>query len=206
MNRAGARAWVVALAVLGLLLACSSKVPPLPRLSATDVVLAFGDSLTFGTGAAEEQSYPVVLAELTRLNVVRAGVPGEITSQGLARLPTLLAEHKPKLVLLCLGGNDMLRKLDDKTIERNLRDMVNMARAQGAAVILLGVPRPALFGGAAKLYGEIAKDMKLVYEGDIINSVLRDAALKADPIHPNAAGYRKIAERLAAVLKQAGAY
>jgi lysophospholipase L1-like esterase len=100
----------------------------------------------------------------------------------------------------------MLRKLDDKTIERNLRDMVNMARAQGAAVILLGVPRPALFGGAAKLYGEIAKDMKLVYEGDIINSVLRDAALKADPIHPNAAGYRKIAERLAAVLKQAGAY
>lgn len=172
------------LLVTALLLACSGKVPPLPRLGASDIVLAFGDSLAYGTGATEEQSYPAMLAALTKLNVVRAGVPGEITSQGLARLPTLLAEHKPKIVLLCLGGNDMLRKLDDKTIDRNLREMVSMARAQGAAAVLLGVPRPALFGGAAKLYGEIAKDMKLVYEGDVINSVLRDAALKADPIHP----------------------
>lgn len=206
MNAQRRIAWCFAFVVVIAVAACSRKPPPLPRVGASDVVLAFGDSLTFGTGAADEESYPAVLASLTRLNVVRAGVPGELTAQGLQRLPAVLAEHKPKIVLLCLGGNDMLRKIDDATIVRNLREMIGLARAQGAAVVLLGVPRPALFGGAAKLYGEIAAELRLVYEGDIINSVLRDPGLKSDPIHPNAKGYRKIAEQVAAVLKNAGAY
>jgi len=192
-------------AALLLLAACPSKGPQLPRVDPNDVILAFGDSLTYGTGAAEEESYPAVLGSLIGRNVVRAAVPGEVTAQGLRRLPSALATHKPKIVLRCLGGNDMLRKVDDKTIAGNLREMIRIARQQGAAVVLLGVPRPALFGGAAKLYGEIAKDLDLVYEGDIINAVLRDAGLKSDPIHPNALGYRKIAEQVAAVLKKGGA-
>jgi len=196
---------VIILALLALLSACQGKSPQLPRIDTNDVVLAFGDSLTFGTGAAESESYPVVLAGLIKRNVVRAGVPGEITAQGLQRLPGLLEEHRPKIVVLCLGGNDMLRRIDDRTIITNLREMIQVIRRQGAAVVMLGVPKPALFGGAAMFYGDLAKELSVPYEGEIINAVLRDAALKSDPIHPNANGYRRIAERLAAFFKQSGA-
>lgn len=197
--------WLGVVAAILLLSACPGKSPSLPRVAAADVVLAYGDSLTFGTGAAEAESYPLVLAGLIGRNVIRAGVPGEVTAQGLRRLPSVLEMHKPKLVLLCLGGNDMLRRTDDKTIAANLREMVQVIRRQGAAVVLLGVPKPALFGGAATFYGELANELGVAYEGEIINSVLRDPGLKSDPIHPNAQGYRKIAEQLAAFLKKSGA-
>ena len=197
--------WLSVVAAIFLLTACPGKSPPLPRVAAADVILAFGDSLTFGTGAAETESYPAVLGGLIGRNVVRAGVPGEVTAQGLQRLPSILDTHKPKLVLLCLGGNDMLRRTDDKTIAANLREMVQLIRRQGAAVVLLGVPKPALFGGAAKFYGELANELGVAYDSEIINNVLRDPGLKSDPIHPNAQGYRKIAEQLAEFLKKAGA-
>jgi lysophospholipase L1-like esterase len=184
---------------------CGAGSPTLPKLGAQDVVLAFGDSLTHGTGATEAQSYPEVLAELIGRTVVRAGVPGETTAQGLERLPAALERHRPKLVLLCLGGNDMLRRVDDATIAANLREMIRRIQASGAAVLLLGVPKPALFGGAAAYYGELAREFDLVYEGDAIVDVLRDPAMKSDPIHPNAQGYRRMAEAVAARLKQSGA-
>lgn len=195
----------IALACALVMLAACGKGPELPRLGPDDVVLAFGDSLTFGTGAREDESYPEVLAGLIGRKVVRAGVPGEVTLQGLRRLARELETHRPKLVLLCLGGNDMLRRVNDATIVANLRAMVAQAQSHGADVVLLGVPRPALFGGAATFYEELADELGIVYEGDVINTVLRDPALKSDPIHPNAAGYRRIAERIAAVLKEGGA-
>ena len=80
------------LAALWLSLAlagCGEKTPGLPRLAPSDVVVAFGDSLTYGTGAAESESYPAVLGQLTGRTIVRAGVPGEVTAQGLARLPAI---------------------------------------------------------------------------------------------------------------------
>ena len=205
MMKAHPLRWLSVLAALVFLAACPSKSPQLPRVEPNDVILAFGDSLTFGTGAAETESYPAVLSGLIGRNVVRAGVPGEVTAQGLQRLPSALATYKPKIVLLCLGGNDMLRRIDDQAIVANLREMIQLIRRQGAAVVLLGVPKPALFGGAAKIYGELASDLGVPYEGDTITSVLRDPGLKSDLIHPNAQGYRKIAEGIAALLKELGA-
>jgi len=203
MMRMSRRLWM--LLFVALLAGCGGKTPPLTKLGPNDVVLAFGDSLTYGTGAAEAESYPAVLGTLIGRNVVRAGVPGEVTEQGLQRLPSALETYKPKLVLLCLGGNDMLRKLDDGRTSANLKQMIATIRASGAAVVLLGVPKPALFGGPARFYGEIAQELGVAYDGDIITGVLRDNGLKSDPIHPNAQGYRKIAEQVAALLKKGGA-
>jgi lysophospholipase L1-like esterase len=203
MTRLLARLWLAAL-VLGLVGSCGEQAK-LPRLGPDDVVLAFGDSLTFGTGAREEESYPEILSGLIGRKVVRAGVPGETTAQGLQRLGAVLDEYKPKILLLCLGGNDMLRRVNDERIAANLRQMISAARQRGTAVVLLGVPRPALFGGAASFYADLAKESALVYEGEVLNSVLRDAGLKSDPIHPNALGYRRVAERLAALLRERGA-
>jgi lysophospholipase L1-like esterase len=188
-----------------LLAAACSKSPKLPPLPPDAVVLAFGDSLTFGTGAAAEGSYPSQLERLIGRRVVRAGVPGEVTEAALERLPAALDEHAPRLLLLCIGGNDFLRRLGKAQASANVRRMVELAKSHGVDVILIGTPEPGLTVSPPEFYAEIAKDFRIPYEGSVIGEVLRDADLKSDPIHPNDRGYRVIAERLAALLKSSGA-
>lgn len=187
------------------LAACGNKVPPVAKLASTDVVLAFGDSLTYGTGARAEDSYPVVLGQLIGRQVVRSGVPGEQTAGGLARLPEVLDEHKPKLVIVCLGGNDMLRKGTPENIEANLRKILAEIKSRGLDAMLIGVPTPTVITRPPDFYFRLAKEFAIPYEGDIITSVLYKADLKSDPIHPNAAGYRKVAEAVARLMRDAGA-
>jgi len=184
--------------------ACGER-PKLERLPASAVVLAFGDSLTFGTGANETESYPAQLESLIGRRVVRAGVPGEVTAQALERLPAALDEHAPRLLLLCTGGNDFLRRLGNAQAERNVRAMVQLAKSRGVSVLLIGTPEPGLLPSPPAFYAAVAKDLGVPYEDGVITEVLKDASLKSDPIHPNARGYRVIAERLAATLKKSGA-
>jgi acyl-CoA thioesterase I len=190
--------------ILLLIWGCSER-PKLERLPADAVVLAFGDSLTFGTGAAEEESYPAQLEKLIGRRVVRAGVPGEVSAQALARLPGALDEHAPRLLLLCIGGNDFLRRLGNEQAERNVREMVRLARGRGVAVLIIGTPEPGFSVSPPPFYAAVAKEFRLPYEAGVIGEVLKDRALKSDPIHPNARGYRVIAERLAETLKASGA-
>ena len=190
--------------ILLLIWGCSER-PKLERLPGDAVVLAFGDSLTFGTGASEDESYPAQLEKLIQRRVVRAGVPGEVTAQALTRLPEALDEHSPRLLLLCIGGNDFLRRLGNQQAERNVREMVKLARSRGISVLLIGTPEPGFTVSPPAFYAGIAKEFRVPYEEGIIGQVLKDRALKADPIHPNARGYKVIAERVAETLKQAGA-
>ena len=190
--------------ILLLIWGCGER-PRLERLPADAVVLAFGDSLTFGTGAAEEESYPAQLEKLIGRRVVRAGVPGEVSAQALARLPGALDEHAPRLLLLCIGGNDFLRRLGNEQAERNVREMVRLARGRGVAVLIIGTPEPGFSVSPPPFYAAVAKEFRLPYEAGVIGEVLKDRALKSDPIHPNARGYRVIAERLAETLKASGA-
>jgi acyl-CoA thioesterase-1 len=192
------------LACVFLLAACGDS-PKLGRLPSDAIILAFGDSLTFGTGAAETESYPAQLEQLIGRTVVRAGVPGEVTKQALERLPAALDEHSPRLLLLCIGGNDFLRRLGNRQAEDNVRAMVKLAKSRGIDVFLIGTPEPGLTVSPPAFYGGIAKEFSLPYEQSVIADVLKDGTLKADPIHPNARGYRVIAERLAATLKKSGA-
>ena len=193
------------LLILALALAACSERPTLARLPNDAVVLAFGDSLTFGTGASEAESYPAQLEQLIGRRVVRAGVPGEVTAQALERLPAALDEHAPRLLLLCIGGNDFLRRLGNAQAERNVRAMVQLAKGRGVSVLLIAAPEPGLLPSPPAFYAAVAKDLGVPYEHGVITEVLKDAGLKSDPIHPNARGYRVIAERVAATLKKAGA-
>lgn len=138
---------------------CGNKVPPVAKLAATDVVLAFGDSLTYGTGAKAEDSYPVVLGQLIGRTVVRSGVPGEQTAAGLERLPEVLDEHKPKLVIVCLGGNDMLRKGAPANIEANLRKILTEIKSRGLDAMLIGVPTPTLIASPPEFYSKLAREI-----------------------------------------------
>ena len=197
--------FVTTVTIVTAFAACSDKPPQLAKLGPDDVVLAFGDSLTYGTGAAAEEAYPNVLGQLIQHRVVGAGIPGETTSDGLARLPAVLDDVQPRLLLLCMGGNDMLRRMDAATTEANLRAMAQLARARGIGVVLIGVPEPVPFGATAKVYGKLAGELGIPLEQKILQDVLFDRELKSDQIHPNARGYRRIAQSLADFLKRAGA-
>lgn len=205
MTPALALRFLLALAFVFALASCGDKPPPLAKLGAGDVILAFGDSLTYGTGAGTQEAYPNVLGQLLNRPVVGAGVPGETTSDGLERLPAVLDEIKPRLLVLCMGGNDMLRKSDPASIESNLRAMVQMAKARGIGVALIGVPSPELFGSPPDFYGRLAKELSLPLENKVLQEMRFNNALKSDPIHPNAKGYHRIAEAVADLLRRSGA-
>ena len=187
------------------LAACGGSAAKLSKLPADAVVLAFGDSLTFGTGAKTEASYPAVLEKLIARKVWSAGVPGEVSAAGLARLPSALDDYHPSLLILCHGGNDFLRKLGDAQAAQNLRAMIRLAKERGIDVMLIAVPKPGLFPSPPDFYAEIAKEFDLPYEDAALKSILRDNELKSDIAHPNARGYAKLAEAVAALLKKSGA-
>jgi lysophospholipase L1-like esterase len=186
--------------------ACGPATPKLPPLPEDALVLAFGDSLTFGTGATADTSYPAVLERLIGRRVIRAGVPGEVSAKGLQRLADALARFRPDLLILCHGGNDCLRLKDDRKTAANIRAMVELARGQGVDVVLIGVPKPGLFmSDGAGFYERIAEALHIPYAGEILAEILGSPSLKSDTVHPNAAGYRKLAEAVAALLSNSGA-
>lgn len=192
--------------LLSTLSACGSRVPELQPLAEDAVILAFGDSLTHGTGADAKESYPAVLQQLIGREVLNAGIPGEVSANGLKRLPKLLDKYQPDLLLLCHGGNDMLRKLDEAALIDNLRAMVQHARKRDIPVVLIGVPQPnPIMLNGAKFYYYVAKAFEVPYEGTVIAKILSQPALKSDTVHPNAKGYRVMAEAVHELLKQAKA-
>ena len=191
--------------VLAVLMSGCGSGPKLPPLSADAVILAFGDSLTAGTGASAETSYPAVLNRLSGRKVINAGVPGETTAGGIARLEETLEREKPVMVILCLGGNDFLQRLDQEKAEQNIRAMVSKIRERGVAVVLIGVPRIGFGLEVPEWYGKVAKDNKIPYEGKVLAKILGDSSLKSDAVHPNAAGYERLAIGIDSLLKKSGA-
>lgn len=181
---------------------CTTKMPVLPANAA---IVAFGDSLTFGTGAAPGKSYPAVLEKLASRKVINAGIPGETTRQGLARLPALLDTYRPSLLILCHGANDLIQGLEEKKAADNIREMIRQAQKRGIHVVLIGVPYPGNFTSQPSFYTMIADEFNIPFERDALGMVLGDASLKSDFIHPNARGYKIIAEKIAALLRKCGA-
>lgn len=185
--------------------ACSRSQPELPVLDTSATLLAFGDSITRGNGAAAKESYPAVLGELIGRHVINAGKPGELSRDGLKRLPGLLASYHPRLVILTHGGNDFLRRIDERETEKNIRQMIGLIQKQGASVILVGVPAPGIMLTPPELYARLAGQFNLPYDSEILPYIYRRGSLKSDAIHPNAQGYRELAHAIAQLLREGGA-
>ncbi|MBL0513412.1 GDSL-type esterase/lipase family protein [Aeromonas media] len=190
--------------LLCLLLAACGE-PGLRPLAAGETILAFGDSLTEGRGVNPAQSYPSVLASLSGHPVINGGVSGELSRAGRARLPGLLAEHRPALVILLEGGNDILHGSGEGALKANLAAMIEAVQGSGAQVLLVAVPRKSLFADGAPLYGELAEQYGLVLDNDSLGELLRTPGLKSDAVHLNAQGYGALAERLHRLLQARGA-
>lgn len=196
---------LAALFFCALLASCGPSGPRLEKLDAAAVVLAFGDSLTYGTGAAPTESYPAILERAIRRKVVNAGVPGETSAQGRERLAEVLDEVKPRVLILCHGGNDFLRRLDEAAAAENVRAMIRLAKEKGVGVVLLATPKPGLPPSIPAFYSQVAAEQGIPFEEAIIRTVLFDNRLKSDMVHPNGEGYARIAAAVEKALKKAGA-
>ena len=177
----------------------------LSRVSSEATILAFGDSLTAGYGVAKQHSYPSVLAQLSGRRVVNAGISGEVTKEGLARLADVIDENSPDLMVLLEGGNDILRNHNLQQTKQNLSKMINLAKEKGVQLVLIGVPQKQLFSDVAPFYKELAEENKLVFDGELISGLLRKRSYKSDTVHFNKAGYQKMAEEIHQLLLDNGA-
>lgn len=184
--------------ILIILTACGKE----SRLSAIppgQTVLAFGDSVTFGTGARPGEDWPSQLAPATGWRMINAGIPGDTALAGKSRLPDLLARHHPALVIIEMGGNDFLRRRPQRDVKEDLRSLIRAARQVGSQVALIAVPELSLLAviagkpDDAPIYAELGEEEGVPVITDVLSDVLSEPDLRSDNIHPNAAGYRKMA-------------
>lgn len=168
-------------------------------------MLAFGDSLTFGSGVEKLYNYPAILGKLSQLEVINAGIPGEETDAGLQRLPELLDRYRPELVIITHGGNDFLRRRERASTRQHLASMLSLVDEYGSQAVLIAVPEPGIFLDAAPLYAELAQEHGVPLEADILSQLLADRSMKSDQIHFNEAGYRRMALAIHQLLLDSGA-
>lgn len=193
--------WVSIFLLFLLLSACDSG-QIFHKLRPNSIVLAFGDSLTYGTGADPEMGYPNQLKKLIARNVVNAGVPGEVSAEGARRLPGLLDKYDPDLVILCHGGNDLLRKLDRQQLRDNLRRMFETVNQRGIPMVMIAVPQMNLLVSDAPIYKELAEEFNIPLIEGVVGDLLTNPKLKSDQVHPNNAGYEKLAKAVADLLME----
>lgn len=192
------------------LAACGKRKAAVAALKSDARVLALGDSLTVGYGAAPEQAWPALLAQLTGWRIDNEGVNGDTSAGALKRLEALLAAGSYDAVLVGIGGNDMLRGVSQQATKDNVAAIVRQALGHTPYVAVIATPAPeplrATVGALsdAGFYEEVAAAEKALLIPDVYSAVLSDAALRSDRIHANAQGYAVVAQQLADKLKAAG--
>lgn len=193
---------------LAAMLICSLSVP-----AAAQGILIVGDSISAAFGLEISDGWATLLeqrlaAENQTLPVHNASVSGDTTAGGLARLPSLLEQHEPDLVILELGGNDGLRGLPPDNMQQNLTAMVQRSRAAGADVILLGMRIPPNYGvrytrAFEQVYQNIAEQQQVPLVPFLLDGVAgRSELMQADGIHPNALGQPGILENAWPVIRE----
>lgn len=205
------RHFVYLMVAFFLLAACGkAKEAKEAQIPSGSLVLALGDSLTEGSGVTSVEAWPGLLAKRTGWRVINAGVSGDTSFDALQRLPELLEGHKPVLVLIALGGNDMLRHNPQQDTIANLENILAQVKTNGAKPVLLAIPKPSFAGAvtrnlsAAEFYQGVADSQHVPLIKDVIADVLSDPQMKGDPLHPNAAGHARLSEKIFDALKSIG--
>jgi acyl-CoA thioesterase-1 len=169
-----------------------------------------GDSITAGYGLHHSHSYPCVVKELLKArgiqtDVINEGVSGDTTSDGLHRLPNAL-KQRPDILVVALGGNDMLRGISPEHVKHNLESIIQGAEASEVRSLLLGMRAGPFYGmNYVEKFNRIYDDLAAKYHLGYLPFFIEDIALRAefnqaDGIHPNARGQRKIAEKVVSFL------
>lgn len=179
------------------------------KLTNNSTIVAFGDSLTYGYGALSSvDTYPSQLEKITGYTVINEGVNGDTAYAGVKRIRAVVQEHNPDLVILSLGGNDMLRK-QDKELEENLSKMVEYLLSRNIQVVLLAEPQPSIAFlvsslSDAEVYQTVARKHNIPLIENVFSKYLSEYKYKSDTIHLNSDGYELVAEDVAKELKSFG--
>lgn len=175
--------------------------PSIDYLSKGTSIVVLGDSLTAGVGATTGNEFPAVLSRLIGQPIINMGVSGNTSAQGLERVPYVL-EQDPKVVIVLLGGNDYLRKVPIEETFKNIDTIVAQIQEYGATVILVGIKAGPLSDPYKKHFEDIVKKRDVVYIPNILNGIIFHDDLMSDAIHPNDAGYKKVADKIYPELKK----
>ena len=171
--------------------------------SAANTIVILGDSLSAGYGVNIDSSWPSLLEKSIKINnldfqVINAGISGDTTSGGLFRLPKLLSKHKPKIVVLELGGNDGLRGMSlKKVVRKNLKAMIEMVHTSGGIAVLIGVELPPNYGemytsNFQQIFVDLASEYNLILINGSIKDMTEMGLMQSDGIHPNQDGHKLI--------------
>jgi len=187
-------------ALPALVLLASACAPQAPHLdSPGSTLVCFGDSITYGVGAGDDPTYPQLLSEHLGVEALNAGVPGDTTADGLARIDQVL-DLDPWLVVVELGGNDLLQRRRREAVEADLREILEILLEERVLPVLVRGEGP--FGyDYGDLFHQLAEEYQLPFLDEALPEILRSPRLKADPIHPNGAGYKVLAEEVADLLR-----
>lgn len=163
-------------------------------------VVAFGDSLTAGYGAGKDKAYPAVLGRMINRPVVNLGLSGDTAANAPARLPQVL-QANPYMVLIEFGGNDFMRSVPFDQTEQAMRQIVDEVQSAGAVAVLVDTGGYPGMSRYTKLYKQIAKEKQALFVPGILDGIFGKSKYKADPIHPNAAGYEIVAQKVHKAIK-----
>ena len=159
-------------------------------------VVCLGDSLTEGVGADKGEDYPSILARRLAYPVINSGRRGETSSDALVRIEADVLAHNPRLVIVLLGGNDFLQQIPLSETRSHLGEIIRRIHEGGAMVVLVGMRLGLFTDQYGSLYSEIAEKHRALLIPEALKGILSDPQLRSDPIHPNAAGYRVLAEKI----------
>ena len=194
--------WVLGVVLAAWISACGGeRFDKIQNIRAAgETIVCFGDSLTEGVGAGAGEDYPTLLSRELVMPTINGGRRGDTTALALDRIDTVLSE-RPRLVIIFLGGNDFLRQMPKADTRRNFEEIVRRIQAGGAMVVIAGMRLGLFTDEYGTIFEETAKRFGALYIPAVMKGILSDAKLRSDPIHPNGAGYRLIAERIGEKIK-----
>ena len=181
-------------AVLGFCLFMDKSVGIKNMNNDGNVIVAFGDSLTAGYGAARGFSYPDILAQKVNMPVVNLGLSGETAVHAPERLPQVL-EQNPYMVLIEFGANDFMQRRDQEKAWQAVAQIVDAVQEAGAIAVIVDTAGPGM-GAYTRAYKKMAEEKQAVFVSGILRDIFNKHQYKSDSVHPNAAGYAVVAEHV----------
>ena len=159
-------------------------------------IICFGDSITFGYGAGQGEDYPTALAKLVSVPVLNKGADGDTTSTALERLQSDVLDREPLVVIIEFSGNDFLKKIPKEVTISNIREIIRRCQSRGAMVAVADISAGMFLKEYRGLLSKIAKEEDAIFIPSILGGIITNPSMKSDFLHPNARGYKLIAERI----------
>lgn len=187
---------VLIFALLSVLFLTRNKYP-----KAHGPIVVLGDSIAAGVGTTADEAFPALIEKELGIKVINSGVSGNTTADALKRVDTDVLSHKPGIVIIELGGNDFLGRVDFEETKKNYALIVEKIKPTGAAIVVASI-NPIIDQRYEKYLEELAQINDAVFVSNILKGIISDPKLMVDRIHPNSEGHKKIAEKLIKVLKK----